>query len=207
LDRSTLPELAFFSPASRLANRSFPLIGLALLTAILAVLLVSGSLAPASAEAGLIAPAKACPVGSQGSGKAQMGAARRAMTCMVNYARRKDGLWRYHRRSQLAWSAERKARDIQRCGFAHSACGRQFDYWIKRSGYLGRSGWATGENIAWGGGSLGNVRSIFVAWMKSRGHREAILSRTYTDVGAGLVKGRFQGVPGAGIWVLHFGRN
>ena len=203
-----MPELAFFSPASRLANRSFLLPGLALLAVVFAALLVGNSLAPARAEArSLIAPAKACPVGAQGAGKAQLGKARRAMTCMVNYARRKKGLWRYHRRSQLAWSAERKAKDIQRCGFAHSACGRQFDYWIKRSGYLGRSGWATGENIAWGGGSLGNVRSIFVAWMKSSGHREAILSRTYTDVGAGLVKGRFDGVPGAGIWVLHFGRN
>ncbi len=203
-----MPELAFCSPVSRVANRSTLLPGLALLAALVSLLLVSGTLAPPKAEAAsLIAPAKACPVSSSGSSKARTNKARRAMTCMVNYARRKDGLRRYHRRSQLAWSAERKAKDIQRCGFAHGACGRQFDFWIRRSGYLGGSGWATGENIAWGGGRLGNVRSIFVAWMKSKGHREAILSRTYTDVGAGLVKGHFQGVRGAGIWVLHFGRN
>jgi len=164
-----------------------------LLAVVFAALLVGNSLAPARAEArSLIAPAKACPVGAQGAGKAQLGKARRAMTCMVNYARRKKGLWR----------------DILRCDeFSHYACGRDFTYWMGRVGYLSAACWRAGENIAWGGGSLGNVRSIFVAWMKSSGHREAILSRTYTDVGAGLVKGRFDGVPGAGIWVLHFGRN
>lgn len=180
-----------------------------MLAVLFTAFLAASSLVPGGAEAkSLIAPAKACPLSPQGAGKAEMKKARRTMTCMVNYARRKSGLRRYRQRSQLSWSAERKARDIQRCGFAHSACGRQFDFWIKRSGYIGRrSGWATGENIAWGGGNLGNVRSIFVAWMQSKGHREAILSRSYSDVGAGLVKGQFRGVSGAGIWVLHFGRN
>lgn len=131
--------------------------------------------------------------------------ARRSMICMVNYARRRHGLRNYRQSNLLSWSAKRKASDILRCGFSHEACGRRFEYWIKRSGYAGSSGWALGENIAWGSGSLGRVRAIFIAWMKSKGHREAILDRGYADVGAGVVKGSFEGISGARVWVLHFG--
>jgi len=133
--------------------------------------------------------------------------ARRSMICMVNYARRHRNLRRYEVKRPLTWSAGHKAGDILRCGFSHTACGRPFDFWIRKSGYLGSGGWATGENIAWGSGRLGNVRSIFVAWMKSKGHRQAILSTRFVDVGVGVVKGRFEGIPGARVWVLHFGDN
>lgn len=129
------------------------------------------------------------------------------MICMVNYARQKSGLKRYRKQRQLTWSAQRKSRDILRCGFSHEACGRDFDFWIRKSGYLGAGGWRTGENIAWGSGSLGSVRSIFIAWMKSKGHREAILSSGFVDVGVGMAKGTFEGATDARIWVLHFGDN
>lgn len=114
---------------------------------------------------------------------------------------------RYRINGKLTWSAGRKAADILRCDFSHTACGRRFDFWIRRTNYIGRGSWATGENIAWGSGSLGRVRQIFTAWMKSPGHRRAILSNNFEDVGAGVVRGRFEGQPGARIWVLHFGRN
>ena len=175
-----------------------------------ALLLIPGGgpAAPAGADAAkLIAPNKVCPNRKAGGGQAAMAKARRSMTCMVNFARGKKGLTKYRVKRRLTWSAGRKARDIRRCGFSHEACGRKFDFWIRKSKYLGAGGWATGENIAWGSGRLGNVRSIFIAWMRSKGHREAILSRSFSDVGAGVVKGRFQGVRGARIWVLHFGDN
>ncbi len=148
-----------------------------------------------------------CQDFSARGGSVELARARKSMACLVNYARARKGLRKLRVQKKLIWSARRKSRDILRCGFSHSACGRQFDYWIKRSGYVGQGGWATGENIAWGSGDFGNVRSIFVAWMKSRGHREAILSPTYADLGAGVVSGKFQGIPGARIWVLHFGDN
>ena len=172
------------------------------------VFLAPGPQAAGEASAArLIAPNKVCKNSAASGGRAAMAKARRSMICMVNYARTRKGLKRYRTRRQLTWSAGRKSRDILRCGFSHEACGRPFDFWIRKSNYLGKGGWATGENIAWGSGNLGNVRSIFIAWMKSKGHREAILSRTFTDVGAGVVKGRFQRVSGARIWVLHFGDN
>lgn len=205
----TLPELTFFSPVSRLAKRSSLPAGLFLLLAFLLLAAPSASSLGAEADAAgkLIAPTRVCPNLPASGGVKVMAKAKRSMICMVNYARVKDGLKRYHVAPKLTWSAERKAGDILRCGFTHTACGRPFDYWIRRSDYLGEGGWATGENIAWGSGRLGYVRSIFIAWMKSKGHREAILSHRFTDVGAGVVKGRFEGVGGARIWVLHFGDN
>lgn len=129
----------------------------------------------------------------------------KAMLCMVNFARGKNRLKRFRNKSPLNWSATRKAKDISRCTFSHFACNRSFDFWIRRSGYVKRSVRATGENIAWGSGHMGNVRSIFVAWMKSSGHRRAILSPGYSEVGVGVTNGRVQGIDGARAWVLHFG--
>lgn len=160
-----------------------------------------------ASAASLIAPESTCPDLPASGGKAAMNRARNSMICMVNHAREKKGLSRYRTHSRLHWSAKRKARDILQCGFSHSACGRPFDFWIQKTGYLGEGGWATGENIAWGSGAIGGVRSIFIAWMKSKGHREAILDRSFKHVGAGVIEGRFSGLPGARIWVLHFGYN
>lgn len=203
----SLHNLTFISPTSRVASRSSRLAGLAVLLAGLMLLLPTGlPSGPAHAEAAnLIAPARVCPNLKAIGGAKAMHKARRSMACMVNFARGKKGLRKYSVVRPLTWSAGRKASDIRRCGFSHTACGRPFDYWIRRTNYLGNGGWATGENIAWGSGSLGNVRSIFIAWMKSPGHRSAILSRRFSDVGAGVVKGTFEGYPGARVWVLHFG--
>ncbi|MCB0857751.1 MAG: CAP domain-containing protein [Solirubrobacterales bacterium] len=201
-----MPDLAFFSPVSRVTKRSTLLVSLLLATLLVAAVgPISGS--GRAEAAGLIAPTSVCPNRTADGGQIAMAKARKSMTCMVNYARVRKGLDAYRVHRKLTWSAGRKAIDIRRCTFSHEACGREFDYWIRRSGYLGEGGWSTGENIAWGSGYLGNVRSIFIAWMKSKGHRNAILSRTFSDVGAGVVKGSFEGVEGARIWVLHFGDN
>lgn len=170
---------------------------------------VSVPLLPTSAAAGgLIASLSVCPDHSASGGTSRMARARASMTCMINFARRKRGLRKYRRHGKLDWSANRKAADILRCrAFSHNACGRKFDYWIRRSGYLRRNqGWSTGENIAWGSGRIGNVRSIFKAWMKSAGHRLAILDRTYRHLGIGVTRGRMKGLGGSRVWVLHFAR-
>lgn len=165
----------------------------------------SGALVPQEASAAkLIAPVKVCANHPANGGKVAMRKAVRAMTCMVNYARKKRGLKRQRQHSKLLWSANRKARDIGRCSFSHQACGRDFAYWIQKRGY---SGSRIAENIAWGSGSAGSVRKIFIAWMNSPGHRQAILNRHYRHVGAGVVKRRFNGYRGARVWVLHFGAN
>lgn len=148
----------------------------------------------------LIAPASACP--GQTDPTAAAGTQLRAMRCLTNFARRGRGLPVLAGAAALDRAAGRKSADILRCGeFSHEACGREFDYWIERSGYRGCS---LAENIAWGGGRLGSVRAIFRAWMRSPGHRENILG-PYEEIGIGLRSGRLDGHAGAHVWTQDFG--
>ncbi len=124
------------------------------------------------------------------------------MLCLVNRARANRGLEPLDAPGSLAEAAARKSADILRCDeFGHEACGRDFAYWIERSGY---EGCRLGENIAYGSGSLATPRSIFTMWMNSSGHRRNILG-SYADVGIGLQVGRLDGAGGAHVWTQEFG--
>jgi uncharacterized protein YkwD len=165
----------------------------------------AGALAPVSpvAAAGLerlIAPASACS--RQADPSAPAGVQVRAMRCLTNFARRGAGLPALAGTAALDRAAGRKSVDILRCDeFSHEACGREFTYWIERSGYRGC---ALGENIAWGTGLLGSVRSIFRSWMHSPGHRENILG-PYEEIGIALRIGSLDGSGGAHVWTQDFG--
>lgn len=99
-------------------------------------------------------------------------------------------------------AADRKARDIVTCQqFSHTACGLPFTQRITDAGYAYR---AAGENIAWGTGSYGTVRSIVTGWLNSGGHKANILSSSYRDHGIALVTGTLNGRTGARIWVDQF---
>jgi uncharacterized protein YkwD len=171
--------------------------------------IVGTTLVPSSAAAAtlgtydyLLAPTTTCA--NQTSYATTIDTQRTAMHCLVNYARTKSGLKPLARNSKLDWSATKKANDIVSCNsFSHTACGRSFDYWIKQSGWTG-SRW--GENIAWGSdnGGYSTPRTIMRSWLHSDGHRANILKSTYTQLGVGLVRARFNGYQ-AGIWVQHFG--
>jgi uncharacterized protein YkwD len=142
---------------------------------------------PCSTQVGLGAPAAAQEA---------------AMLCLVNDARRTRGLPELAANDGLARAADHKSADILRCDeFSHEACGREFTYWIERSGF---HGCASAENIAWGGGGLGGVRSIFRLWMHSPGHRANILG-AYEEIGIGLRVGRLEGNGGAHVWTQDFG--
>jgi uncharacterized protein YkwD len=152
----------------------------------------------------LTAPASACP--NQTDPGLPEAKQERAMRCMVNYARQRahrDGLDDVGR---LDSSAGDKAADILRCNqFSHEACGRGFLYWIDRVGYTLTGCWRAGENIAWGSGELGTVRSIMKAWLRSPPHRVNMLSRSYDQFGVGLKVGDLAGTDGAHVWVTHLG--
>ena len=124
------------------------------------------------------------------------------MLCLVNRARSSRGLEPLVALSSLNRAADRKTGDILSCDeFSHEACGREFTYWMTHFGYRGCS---EGENIAWGGGSLGTPRSVFRAWMHSQGHRENILG-SYEDTGIGLRTGTLEGYGGAHVWTQELG--
>jgi uncharacterized protein YkwD len=128
-----------------------------------------------------------------------------AMRCMTNFARKHSGLGDLGNATPLDHSAGRKSGDIIRCdSFSHYACGRQFTYWMKRSGYLSARCWRAGENIAWGTGDSGDVRSIFTAWLHSPEHRANLLGR-YSQVGIALSVGNLEGHRSAHVWTQDFG--
>jgi uncharacterized protein YkwD len=127
------------------------------------------------------------------------------MRCLHDHARRQAGRARLGRPAALGRSTSRKSGDILRCDeFSHTACGRDFTYWIRRSGYGGRC-FSAGENIAYGTGPYGTVRSIMRAWLRSTGHRQNILRGSFSDFGVGLRIGTLDGSSGARVWTAHFG--
>jgi uncharacterized protein YkwD len=189
--------------------------GRAVLAILLAALAVASPATPPAAAASerkqlpgpgqrssLIAPASACP--NQGDPGARPAAQVKAMRCLVNFARAGRGLAPLAASAPLNGAAGRKSADILRCDeFSHEACGREFTYWVERSGYRAR---CLAENIAWGSGPLGSPRSIFANWMRSPGHRENILG-PYRDIGIGLRVGGLEGYAGAHVWTQAFGGN
>jgi uncharacterized protein YkwD len=169
----------------------------AVLTAALCLAALGASQA---AAAGLIAPPAACPE-VRGGAEAEEA----SMLCMTNYARAHAGEAPLEADATLAASAREKSEDIFRCdSFSHYACGREFTYWIRASGYLSSECWRAGENLAWGSGSYGTVRSIFRAWMRSTEHRANILG-DFAQIGIDRDFGTLEGRPGTDVWTQHFG--
>lgn len=128
-----------------------------------------------------------------------------AMQCLVNQAREQRGLSPLTESSLLRTSAIDKGGDLIRCNeFSHTACGREFSYWIRETGYLSSECWRAGENLAWGVDGQGTVGSIFRAWMRSPTHRANILG-DFEESGMELKVGSLGGLSGVHVWVQHFG--
>jgi uncharacterized protein YkwD len=174
-------------------------------TLALALTLTFGSLVVAQeAHAGrLIAPPAACA--GQSSLEASADTQVQAMRCMTDFARRQIGLSSLVGVSELDTSARSKVLDVIDCdSFSHSACGREFTFWMRETGYIGESCWRVGENLAWGIGQEGTVRATFQAWMRSPTHRRNLLGN-YTDLGLSVEIGTLAGRKGARVWAQHFG--
>jgi uncharacterized protein YkwD len=172
----------------------------AVIAAIAAVTVLLVSISPAQAR--LVAPRSKCP------GQAKVRAAEpqqeEAMRCLINYARHQAGVGSVSDQKSLEKAAGRKAGDVMRCGFSHTACGRPADIYARRFGYMTGS-YSWGENLAWGRGSLGSPRMILKAWLNSPPHRETMLNGTFEHLGLGLKRGSFDGHANAAVWVLELG--
>jgi uncharacterized protein YkwD len=172
---------------------------LTLLAVTAAALLASAASASA---AGLMAPPSVCPaVKLSASTEAQ----EQAMLCLTNYARSQYGEGQLEATPELEESAAEKGEDIFRCdSFSHYACGREFSYWIRATGYMSAGCWRVGENLAWGAGEYGSVGSIFRAWLRSPEHRTNILGN-FSQVGISVEGGSLEGHSHTQVWTQHFG--
>jgi uncharacterized protein YkwD len=165
-------------------------------------LVVAGAAAgPAAAAEPLLAPARACP--GQNTAGAAPAVQRAVMACMVRWARRAAGVAPGRVSRQLGRSAQLKANLIARCHeMSHTPCGVAWDRQLDRVGFRG----LTFENIAAGGGRYGTARGAMTMWLRSPGHRQALLEPRVTVFGVGLrLRARVDGWR-ASVWTLHLGR-
>jgi uncharacterized protein YkwD len=151
--------------------------------------------APGSAHA-----AAACQSADALPGQASDAVMRSATLCLMNSERGAHGVAGLRAHPALASAAASYARQmVSERFFAHtSPRGSTVLSRIRDTTYLrGAPGWAVGENIASGSGTMATPRAIVEAWMESPGHRANLLSPCFRDVGIGIA---------AGTYVTDFGR-
>jgi len=167
--------------------------------ALLAVVPAATASGGSSPWAAYVAPAAACP-GSDLT-IAAAGVEKRAMTCLVNWMRRRAGLRSLRWSRTLANAAGTKADIIAACDdFSHYACGsrwpasstkqRRYDIW--------------GENLYYGVRYISSPRSAFLAWLESPEHRAVLFARPWHDLGIMYrVVPNLRGSHRVAIWVLE----
>ncbi len=123
---------------------------------------------------------------------------------LVNAERAKSGLAGLRMNPTLQTSAQQYARDMAIDNFfGHiSPSGETLKNRMEKSGYyrpffqsdcLCVARYLMGENLARG---QKTAKEVVRDWLRSPGHREAMLNEDFTDTGIGIV---------AGVWVEHFG--
>ena len=170
---------------------------------LVAALIVAAVFAAPAPAAGLLAPESACP--NQDDRDASATAQEQTMLCMTNFARGQGGEGALEETGALDESARDKSRDVFECdSFSHYACGREFTYWMRETGYLSAQCWRVGENLAFGTGEYASVKSIFRAWMRSPEHRANVLG-DFSQIGIDLQTGTLSNSGRTTVWTQHFG--
>ena len=120
---------------------------------------------------------------------------------LVNQARGEAGMGNLSRNEKLSRSALAKALDMKNKNyFQHvSPEGIQPWFFAEKESYQYKS---FGENLAEG---FFSAEEVHLAWMNSPGHRENILSESFSEVGVGIVDFEQNGMKSYLI-VQHFGQ-
>ncbi len=135
---------------------------------------------------------------------------RLATFCLLNRARRAQGLPRLKVDPRLRLAARRHAADmVARRYFAHvSLAGRAPADRIRAAGYLGgASRWYVGENLTWGAGRYSTPRDRVEALMHSPPHRQNMLQTRYQEVGIWVAPRApvAAAYPSGATYVINFG--
>ena len=175
----------------------------ALLFAAFAAFLVTGPADGGARSANAyLAPAAACPGSTDRAATPDV--QRRAVTCLINWARRQDRRVKLSPSSSLRTAAGLKGQKVAACGqLSHTPCGTNLIGPLKASGYRYAS---FGENLYVGAWGVVSARDVVSAWLNSAGHRENVLRPYFRDVGVSFVRAR--GIVNAGpevVWVATFG--
>jgi uncharacterized protein YkwD len=161
----------------------------ALITLLTALLLVP---ATGVAEAKKARAAQECANADLEATRENLREIRVAILCLHNKVRAEHGLPSLRENKRLRKAAIAHSKDMVRDGFFEHTTpeGVTMVDRILRAKYVREDqGWALGENLAWGTGSLGTPRGAVDSWMDSPGHRANLLKRSFRDVGIGIVLG------------------
>ncbi len=172
--------------------------------------------------AGLLLPAATADAGKRRARSAQQpcanadvmpapgndAAIRGAILCLHNQIRAQRGLPLLKENGRLRRAAARHTTDmVNRRFFEHTTPnGVTMVDRIRAARYVPRNaGWALGENLAWGTGSLATPRQIMRAWMDSPGHRANVVKRAYREIGIGVVAATPSAGGGGATYTADFG--
>ena len=203
LDRSYRAGVPFVSAAAP-ARLGLTRLGLTavLLASFAAFLFVGSADGGGRAWNAYLAPASACKGSSDPSASPVV--QRRAVTCLLNWARRQDRRKQLSQSSSLQRAAGLKGHKVASCGeLSHTPCGSGLTAPVERAGYRYAS---FGENLFVGPWGSVTARQVVSAWLQSSGHRANVLRPYFRDVGAAFV--RADGLLNDGpevVWVATFG--
>jgi uncharacterized protein YkwD len=140
---------------------------------------------------------------------ANLGRIRVAILCLHNQIRAEHHLPLLREHKRLRKAALGHSRDMVRTHyFEHTTpSGTTMVDRILKARYVREDqGWALGENLEWGTGSLSTPRGAMDAWMHSPGHRANILQRSFREMGVGVVTGvPVSGADGGATYTVDFG--
>ena len=117
---------------------------------------------------------------------------RAAILCLINIERARYSVRAVKPEQHLEQAATAYAQQmVDQRFFAHTdPAGGTLPTRVFLSGYLaGADLWLVGENLSWGGGTVGTPRKIVDALMLSPPHRANMLGPDYTDIGIGVASG------------------
>jgi uncharacterized protein YkwD len=132
-----------------------------------------------------------------------------ATVCLLNEERAAHGLDPVQENSALTKaSLAYSQRLVTESFFAHEAPdGTDVVDRLTAAGYIRPgSGWEVGENLAWAQGVLASPRNVVKAWMESPGHKTNVLTRSYREIGIGIVLGTPRGGHDGSTFTTNFGR-
>lgn len=171
------------------------------LAALSAFVLASSADGGRSAWSAYLAPASTC----RGSDDPRASAVvqRRAITCLVNWARRQDGRVALSSPASIVRASALKGRGVAACGqLSHTPCGKEPTAALAAAGY--RYGWF-GENLFVGPWGEVSARDVVASWLQSPLHRANVLRAGFRHLGSARVKvAELFGDGEAAVWVATF---